>query len=148
MYDSDTNTFLTIVQIIYFAVYMIGLWILFKKAGEKGWKAIIPFYNSYTLIKIAELNWWYFIILISGTILSRFNLGILTWIITIISYIVNFFIFYNLAKKMNQKPIIVAVIGTFIPGIVISILGLIPKFQYHNNIIVSPNGPITNKNTI
>lgn len=34
-------------------LFLIGLWKIFIKAGEKGYKAIIPFYNLYILFKIA-----------------------------------------------------------------------------------------------
>lgn len=36
-------------------------WILFEKAGEKGWKVLIPFYGQYTICKIAKkekIFWW------------------------------------------------------------------------------------------
>ena len=32
---------------------VIGYWGVFCKAGEKGWKVLIPFYNEYLLFKIA-----------------------------------------------------------------------------------------------
>lgn len=31
---------------------IVAMWKIFQKAGEPGWKAIIPFYNSYTMYKI------------------------------------------------------------------------------------------------
>lgn len=45
------------VTVIAFVVFglpiIINLWKLFSKAGEQGWKAIIPFYNYYIVGKIA-----------------------------------------------------------------------------------------------
>ena len=32
------------------------------KAGEEGWKSIIPFYNTYTMFKIAWGNGWLFLL--------------------------------------------------------------------------------------
>lgn len=32
---------------------IVAMWMIFEKAGEKGWKALIPLYNSYTMFKIA-----------------------------------------------------------------------------------------------
>ena len=42
----------------------IALWKVFKRAGEAGWKAIIPFYDGYIMFKITWIkNWfWYMII--------------------------------------------------------------------------------------
>ena len=41
-------------------VLMIAaMWKIFEKAGEDGWKAIIPFYNLYILLKIVgKPGWW------------------------------------------------------------------------------------------
>ena len=35
---------------------IIGMWKVFTKAGEKGWKAIIPFYNIAMLYKISGMS--------------------------------------------------------------------------------------------
>ena len=40
-------------------------WCIFKKAGEKGWKAIIPFYGDYTYYKIAWSGRIYITLLLS-----------------------------------------------------------------------------------
>lgn len=41
-----------------------GLWILFNKAKENGWAAIIPFYNLYVLFKITWGSGWMFLLLL------------------------------------------------------------------------------------
>jgi len=49
------------------AATVAGLWGVFQKAGEKGWKAIIPIYNYYIWLKILKRPWWWiFIFLIPG----------------------------------------------------------------------------------
>lgn len=45
-------------------VGIIGLWKVFEKAGEEGWKALIPFYNMYILYKITWGNGWLFLLLL------------------------------------------------------------------------------------
>ncbi len=36
-----------------------SLWRIFEKAGEEGWKAIIPIYNNWTLYEISgRPGWW------------------------------------------------------------------------------------------
>jgi hypothetical protein len=40
-----------------------GLWKVFEKAGESGWKAVIPFYNFYVLLRISDYSGWYFLML-------------------------------------------------------------------------------------
>ena len=44
---------------------IIAMWKLFKKAGEPGWKAIIPIYNAYILFKISGAKGWFWGVLIS-----------------------------------------------------------------------------------
>lgn len=46
-----------------FIVMIIGMWKIFEKAGEEGWKSIIPLYNTYTLFRIAGRNGWGFLLL-------------------------------------------------------------------------------------
>lgn len=37
---------------------IIALWKVFTKAGEKGWKSLIPIYNAYILFKISGRSFW------------------------------------------------------------------------------------------
>lgn len=49
---------------IYFAILIVMLvaqWKMFSKAGEAGWKCLIPFYNSYIFCKILYGNGWKFL---------------------------------------------------------------------------------------
>ncbi len=39
---------------------IVGLWKIFKKAGQPGWAAIIPFYNLYITLKVAGMSGWWF----------------------------------------------------------------------------------------
>jgi len=43
---------------------IVALWKIFQKAGEPGWAPVIPFYNTFTLFKIAGLNPWLFLLLL------------------------------------------------------------------------------------
>ena len=150
-----TGTSLVIAGIIIRAVlvigilYIIGLWKLFKKAGKNGWEAIIPFYNIWILIEISGLNKWYFLIAILGSITTTLQIDNISYNISfltdIASAVVNFFIFYNLAKKMNQEPIGWAIGGLLIKPIIVIIWGLSGKYTYNPNIEVSINGPIGGK---
>lgn len=38
------------------ALFIIGEWKVFKKAGYEGWISLVPFYNTYTLSKIVWGN--------------------------------------------------------------------------------------------
>lgn len=131
-----------LIIIAFYVVYAIGLAKLFNKAGEEGWKAIIPFYNTFVLIQIAGLNWWYFLIAISGTICSILKINGLDTLCNLAALAVNFFVFYNLAKKMKQQPVGFGVAGIFVAPIAAMILGFSSKYTYDQSVEVSPNGPI------
>ena len=134
--------FLLLIILAIYVVYAIALAKIFKKAGEEGWKAIIPFYNLFVLIQISGLNWWYFLIAISGTICAMLNINGLSYVCNLAALAVNFFIFYNLAKKMKQQPVVFAVAAIFVAPIVTMILGFSSKYSYDSTVQVSPNGPI------
>ncbi len=55
-------------RIIYLALaglIIAGWWMVFTKANEEGWKAIIPFYNIYVLLGIVgREGWWLILFLI------------------------------------------------------------------------------------
>ena len=59
---------------------IIGTWKILEKAGEQGWKAIIPFYNNYTLYKKFWEKKWFWISLIPAAITT---IGIFALIILI-----------------------------------------------------------------
>lgn len=47
---------------VFFALIVlliIAQWKLFTKAGEPGWKSLIPFYNLYIALKIAGMSGWW-----------------------------------------------------------------------------------------
>lgn len=133
---------LGIIVIAFYVVYLIALAKLFKKAGVEGWKAIIPFYNTFVLIQIAGLNWWYFLIAMSSAICSLLGIKGLDTVCNIVALGVNFFAFYNIAKKMKQQPIGFGVAGALVKGIIVMVLGFSDKYTYDAAIEVSPNGPI------
>lgn len=61
---SDSTAFIgglifTIVYLAILVVYLAAGWIIFQKAGKPGWAIIIPFFNTYVLLKICgRPGWW------------------------------------------------------------------------------------------
>lgn len=41
-----------VVELAVFAVVIAGMWKLFVKAGQPGWAAIVPIYNTYVMTQI------------------------------------------------------------------------------------------------
>lgn len=46
-----------IISAVVAVIAIVELWMVFVKAGKRGWAAIIPFYNLYTLCKAAGRPW-------------------------------------------------------------------------------------------
>ena len=134
-----------LIAIAALVVIIIGEVKLFQKAGKPGWAAIVPFYSTYVLVEIAGLNWWYFLIAISGTIISLLGIDGLAPVAMLAARAANFFIFYNLGKKFKKDPTTYGVLGIFFPGILAAVLGFSKEAKYDSSVKVSPNGPIDDK---
>lgn len=55
----------TLVLIAIFALMVlvwIAFWRIFTKAGEAGWKALIPIYNVIVLLRIVGRPWWWLLL--------------------------------------------------------------------------------------
>ena len=49
----------SIISLIVGIISIVAMWKIFTKAGEAGWKSIIPIYNTVILFKIAGISpWW------------------------------------------------------------------------------------------
>ena len=73
--------------IIYLAVVilqLVAMWKVFVKAGQPGWASIIPFYNIYVLMLVADKPGWWLIL----TFIPLVNIVI--WIIASIAVAENF----------------------------------------------------------
>lgn len=53
-----------IIALIITVIEIVGAWLMFQKAGEPGWAAIIPIYNYLIAIKIAGKPWWYLFLML------------------------------------------------------------------------------------
>lgn len=62
--DWSLNLYLTAVAIIGIVelLLIVSEWQIFKKAGEKGWKSLIPFYSIYLSHHIAGMSHIWFIL--------------------------------------------------------------------------------------
>jgi hypothetical protein len=60
------------------AVLMIvAVWRVFTKAGQPGWAAIIPIYNTIILLRVAGKPWWWFLLMLIP--LVNIIVLIMTW---------------------------------------------------------------------
>ncbi len=103
----------SLIMLVILVVELIGLWKTFTKAGQAGWKCIIPIYNLVTLYKIAGISPW----LILCYLLSW--IPVIGWLIVLI---LNIYFVVNLSKSYGHgggfavglfflQPIFICILG-------------------------------------
>lgn len=94
-------------------VLIIALWKIFEKAGEKGWKSLIPFYSSYIEFKLAwsvSYFWFYLAALVLTWLTGSFPILRVTFAIT--ATVFNIILLAKLAKSFGKS-------GGFAVGLVL-----------------------------
>ena len=85
---------------------IVAMWKIFQKAGEPGWKAIIPFYNSYTMYKIVWDTKFFWINFGLGVLTGIINflppLAFLSYIISIAAFVIEVMLLNKLAKSFGH----------------------------------------------
>lgn len=92
--------FLGIIIAIGIAIVVLQIvanWKLFTKAGEKGWKAIIPFYNTAILYKISGMSPW-LVLLYIGLFIPVINV-----FVSIAFVVLNLYQPINLSKGFKKS---------------------------------------------
>jgi hypothetical protein len=54
-------------MVVYCAVILMALaslWVVYTKAGQPGWAAIVPIYNLYVWTKIVGRPWWWMLLML------------------------------------------------------------------------------------
>ncbi len=60
--------FVSLIALVIGIIQIIAMWKIFTKAGEKGWKSIIPIYNFVILFKISGLSPWLILVYLAAII--------------------------------------------------------------------------------
>ena len=115
-----------IIVLIAIAVFtIICMWKIFVKAGEPGWKCLIPVYGEYVFFKIAWEPMWFFITLgltvlsniITSVAAANGNGGatgfglVLLIIVSIVSIVIGIITMIKLAKRFGKS-------GAFAVGLI------------------------------
>jgi len=48
----------------FFAVMVAAFWKIFSKAGEAGWKSLVPIYGAVVFLRIVGRPWWWMLLLL------------------------------------------------------------------------------------
>ncbi len=95
---------LLVLWLVYLAalvLVIIAQWRIFEKAGEAGWKVLVPFYNTYVLFQIAGRN----------------GLGFLLLFIPVVNIVVGIMLAIDLAKHFGKSAAF-GVVGLFFFSII------------------------------
>ena len=124
---------------------IVAWWFLFKKAGEAGWKILIPFYGSYMQFKVAGCPhlFWYAILvpvlgafvgamLILSEIVALIVLGVMILLAVVVTAIVIQAKFCKRLALAYGKPTSFAVGLFFLQAIFVCILAF-DKSEYQLN---------------
>ena len=148
--------FIATVGIIYYIFLIIAGWKMFEKAGEKGWKALIPIYNTYIFYKIVGMkNWFWATLIVSfaislitsllgqGTQINTMDMstgaGVFSFILTLgmtIFALVVTIMYVNRTSKAFGHGVGFAVGLFFLSGIFMLILGF-GKSKYDKKLVES-----------
>ena len=126
-----TGAFAAVAAVVFIRYLMaaIGYSKMYRKAGEAGWKAFIPVFNTYNNYKISWTGKKFFLyaaLIAASTILGFFTKGIMVEVATFVSISVVYMTLQqnvNMAKRFG-KGIVTGVALAVFPGITSLILGL------------------------
>jgi hypothetical protein len=105
--DSSAGPILTFVGIAIFLILLFGNWLMFQKAGQRGWTCIIPILNLLVLLRIVRRPLWWIVLMI----------------IPIVNLVVFIIVMLDLAKVFG-KGVGWAIGLILLPWIFLVILGL------------------------
>ena len=100
-----------VISLVWYIIMVIANWRIFTKAGEAGWKSIIPFLNTYVLFKIAwniKMFWIMMGTLIAGSICTSIAgeqggvLAIIGGLFSLASCVVGIIVVHKLSKSFGH----------------------------------------------
>lgn len=130
------------ILVAWYIIMAVANWKIFTKAGEAGWKSLIPFLNTYVLFKIswkAKMFWVMIGSLVLGSVLTSIAgenggiLAILGAVFSLASSVIGLISVHKLSKSFGHGILFTLGLIFFSP-IFTLILGL-GKSQY-----IGPNG--------
>ena len=77
----------TVVGIAFGVIYLAAYWVIFQKAGQPGWAAIIPIYNIIVMLQIVSRPVWW----------------VLLMFIPFVNFVVGIMIIFDFAKAFGRS---------------------------------------------
>lgn len=131
-----------VISIIITVIMAVSMWKLFVKADVDGWKAIIPLYNLYTMVKIAfegEQEWLLVVPFLPLISIPLQIFGVSVAILSMVSFAgtaLTLYIHVSFIKKYSSLGMGIGAI--FVPFVIFPIVAFNSKYQYGGGL-----GPVT-----
>ncbi|MBQ9417946.1 MAG: signal peptidase I [Bacteroidales bacterium] len=108
--------------VAYLVGVVAGLWLVFRKAGVAGWKAVVPVYNVVVWIKVCgKSRWWYLYFLVPA-------INVFTFLLLVV----------ETAKVFRRYSFWEQTFAVIFPWIYLPLLGGLKTTQYHDPVAEPP----------
>ena len=126
---------LVISLVIATAVLMIiSVWKLFTKAGEPGWKSIIPVYGGYVWYQLTWTPGWFILLVVVSSVMQFFSEApVLLIIASLVMFGVQIGLSINIAKSYGKG-------GGYAAGLLLLPILFYPMLAFGNSTYVGPRG--------
>lgn len=94
-----------LIALVLVVIHIVALWKIFEKAGEAGWKAIVPFYNIWVLLEVSGKPGWWML------------LTFIPFVGSLIYFVLMIIAMLELAKRFGKSPVF-AVFGLVIFNVI------------------------------
>lgn len=102
--------------VLYLVGVVVGLWLVFRKAGVAGWKAVVPVYNIVVWIKMCGKSWrWYLYFLVPA-------INVFTFLLLVV----------ETAKVFRRYGFWEQTFAVIFPWIYLPLLGGLKATEYHD----------------
>lgn len=123
------SIFFTILSVVWVVLEIVAQWMVFTKAGEAGWKSIIPFYGDFVFYRICWDTRFFWISLVLSLIRqlldkddAGFFLSVVVFLLGLVIAAIDFLFCCQLAKAFGKsigfalglfflKPIFMMILG-------------------------------------
>jgi len=108
------------VIVLYLAIFVLmiaSMWVVFTKAGQPGWAAIVPIYNIIVLLNIVGKPWWWLLLML----------------IPIVNIVIAIIVYHNLSLSFGKG-------AGFTVGLIFLAIIFLPILAFGDAKYVGPGG--------
>ncbi len=96
---------IVVAMIVWIIIAVIANWRIFTKAGEDGWKCLIPFYNQYVRFGFTWDTTYFWVVLaiaVVGSIITALEIPVIGSLLSIASAVINIISLHKLSKAFGH----------------------------------------------